>query len=162
MPMAGWPSAAALATTSPTRAAPSSIENSVCTCRWVKESANAHASAAVHSRSTPFIPRLGMKSQWCDSGVDCSATRPLQVGAGTHITAGSGRRSGAGRQLAPHPLELLAGGHLLGEERRLDAVEQALQPAHELGLGDPQLHLGGRASLAEGEGQAAQLLLQIG
>ena len=37
MPTAGWPSAAALATTSPTRAAPSSIENSVCTCRWVNE-----------------------------------------------------------------------------------------------------------------------------
>ena len=38
MPTAGWPSAAAAATTSPTRAAPSSIENSVCRCRWVNES----------------------------------------------------------------------------------------------------------------------------
>jgi hypothetical protein len=38
MPMAGWPSAAAAATTSSTRAAPSSIEYSVCTCRWVNES----------------------------------------------------------------------------------------------------------------------------
>ena len=37
MPSAGWPSAAAAATTSPIRAAPSSIENSVCTCRWVNE-----------------------------------------------------------------------------------------------------------------------------
>ena len=38
MPTAGWPSAAAAATTSSTRAAPSSIENSVCRWRWVKES----------------------------------------------------------------------------------------------------------------------------
>ena len=30
MPIAGWPSATAAATTSPIRAAPSSIENSVC------------------------------------------------------------------------------------------------------------------------------------
>ena len=42
-------------------------------------------------------------------------------------------------------LELLAGGHLLGEQRRLDAVEDALQPADQLGLGDPQLGVGGRS-----------------
>ena len=36
IPIAGWPSAAAAATTSSTRAAPSSIEYSVWTWRWVK------------------------------------------------------------------------------------------------------------------------------
>ncbi len=37
MPSAGWPSAAAAATSSSTRAAPSSIEYSVWTCRWVND-----------------------------------------------------------------------------------------------------------------------------
>ena len=40
-----------------------------------------------------------------------------------------------------HLLELRACRHLLGVDRRLDAVEQALEPADELGLGDPQLGL---------------------
>ena len=40
MPSAGWPSATALATSSSRRAAPSSIENSVWTWRWVNESPN--------------------------------------------------------------------------------------------------------------------------
>ena len=37
IPTAGWPSAAAVATTSAIRAAPSSIENSVCRCRCTNE-----------------------------------------------------------------------------------------------------------------------------
>ncbi len=37
IPIAGWPSAAARAMTSGIRAAPSSIENSVCWCRWVND-----------------------------------------------------------------------------------------------------------------------------
>src|ERR1700722_15252036 len=41
IPMAGCPSAAALAITCPTLAAPSSIENSVCKCRWVNDAATA-------------------------------------------------------------------------------------------------------------------------
>ncbi len=40
MPTAGWPSAAAVATTSAMRAAPSSIENSVCRWRWTNDLAN--------------------------------------------------------------------------------------------------------------------------
>ena len=40
IPIAGWPSATALATSSSSRAAPSSIENSVWTWRWVNESPN--------------------------------------------------------------------------------------------------------------------------
>ncbi len=39
MPSAGWPSATAAATRSFTRAAPSSIENSVWVCRWVNDRA---------------------------------------------------------------------------------------------------------------------------
>ena len=54
----------------------------------------------------------------------------------------------AGRQRpAPHLLQLRPRRHLLGEQRRLDAVEQPLQPADELGLRDPQLGLAtGRVS----------------
>ncbi len=37
IPIAGWPSFAAAATTSPIRDAPSSIEYSVCTWRWTND-----------------------------------------------------------------------------------------------------------------------------
>ena len=53
------------------------------------------------------------------------------------------------RQAAADLLELGAGGHLLGVDRGLDAVEEALEPADQLGLGDPQLALGGRLVLGE-------------
>ena len=42
---------------------------------------------------------------------------------------------------AAHLVELLLRRRLLGEEGRLDAVEQALEPADELGLGEAQLRL---------------------
>ena len=61
-----------------------------------------------------------------------------------------------------HPLELLAGGDLLGEQRGLDAVEQALQPADQLRLGDPQLAVGRDHAVLERQGEVAQLVLQIG
>jgi len=48
MARAGWPSAFAAATASPTRAAPSSIENSVWLCRWTKDTSLARF---------PLIPR---------------------------------------------------------------------------------------------------------
>ena len=43
-----------------------------------------------------------------------------------------------------HLLELLLGHRLLREQRRLDAVEQPLEPADELGLREPQLGLARR------------------
>ena len=58
-------------------------------------------------------------------------------------------RRRARRQAPAHLLQLGAGRHLLGEQRRLDAVEQALQPADELGLRDPQLGVGRDAVLGE-------------
>jgi hypothetical protein len=69
--------------------------------------------------------------------------------------------AGALRELAPHLLELLAGGHLLGEERGLDAVEQPFEPPDQLGLRDAQLDIGRRGVLAEGEGQPGELLLEV-
>ena len=50
-----------------------------------------------------------------------------------------------GGQRAAHLLELRPRGHLLGVDRGLDAVEEALEPADQLGLGDPQLGVGRRA-----------------
>ena len=73
----------------------------------------------------------------------------------------SGTGLHAGRELAPHLLELLAGRHLLGEQRGLDAVEQALEPPHQLGLGDPQLGLG-RASPTRTAGPGWPARRQVG
>src|SRR5215470_508285 len=56
----------------------------------------------------------------------------------------------AGRQrAAPHLLQLNPGGHLLGKQRGLDTVEQALQPAHQLSLRDPQLRVRRRVLVVE-------------
>ena len=68
----------------------------------------------------------------------------------------------AGRERAAHLLELGAGGHLLGVDRGLDAVEQPLEPADQLRLRDPQLGLGGSAVLGERQGQPVELLDQLG
>jgi hypothetical protein len=65
-------------------------------------------------------------------------------------------------ELAAHLLELVARRHLLGEQRGLDAVEQALEPADELGLGDAQLGVAGRGGLAERDGHPLQLGAQVG
>src|SRR6478609_1490485 len=68
----------------------------------------------------------------------------------------------AGRECPTHLLELGTRGHLLGVDRGLDAVEEALEPAHELGLRDPQLSLGRRALLGERQRQPLELLDQLG
>ena len=83
-----------------------------------------------------------------------ATSAPLQVGARTLLL-------GAPGQLATHVLELLAGGHLLGEQRGLDAVEEALEPADELGLRQPQLDLGRRAVADEREGEALELVTEV-
>src|SRR4051794_8149489 len=51
------------------------------------------------------------------------------------------RRHPAGRKRPAHLLELRACRHLLGVDRRLDAVEETLEPADQLGLRDAQLGL---------------------
>jgi hypothetical protein len=68
----------------------------------------------------------------------------------------------ARQRLPPDFLELGAGGHLLGEQRGLDAVEHALQPAHQLGLGDPQLGVRRRLALGERQRDPLQLVAQLG
>ena len=61
--IAGWPSATAAATTSSTRAAPSSIEYSVWLCRWANESPffpvlSLASTTLAHSLSTGFVHSL--------------------------------------------------------------------------------------------------------
>ena len=72
------------------------------------------------------------------------------------------RRHHPRRQRAAHLLELGPGRHLLGEQRGLDAVEQALQPAHQLGLGDPQLGVARYLVLGERQRQPLELVDELG
>ena len=66
-----------------------------------------------------------------------------------------------GGQPAPHLLQLRPRRHLLGEQRRLDALEQALQPADQLGLRDPQLGVAGGGVVGERRAQPVQLVAQL-
>ena len=68
----------------------------------------------------------------------------------------------AGRQGAPHLLELSPGRHLLSKQRGLDPVEQPLQPADQLRLGDPQLSLAGQIVLSERQREPLKLGNQLG
>jgi len=68
----------------------------------------------------------------------------------------------SGRQGPPDLLELLLRCHLLGEQCRLDAVEQPLEPPHELGLGDAELGVGRRFVLVEGQRDPLELVDQLG
>lgn len=66
-----------------------------------------------------------------------------------------------GERALAHLFQLGAGGHLLGEQRGLDAVEQPLQPAHQLRLGDAQFGVRRRGVLVEGQGEAVEFLTQF-
>ena len=66
-------------------------------------------------------------------------------------------RGPAHRQRPTHLLQLSAGRHLLGEQSRLAAVEQPLEPADQLRLGDPQLGVARRRVLTEGKRDPLQL-----
>ena len=63
--------------------------------------------------------------------------------------------------LAPHLLELGARSHLLREERGLDSVEEPLEPAHELGLGNAQLRFARDRLVGEGEGEALEFIHEL-
>src|SRR4051812_35531364 len=64
-------------------------------------------------------------------------------------------------QRPAHLLELRAGRHLLGVDRGLDAVEEPLEPADELGLRDPELGVRRRGVLGEGQRESLELLDQL-
>src|SRR5688572_2334658 len=109
-----------------------------------------HAADRVSPRASATTSRItcaGRRRPWTRrrrrAGTRSWTTPPpsqLEVGA----RAGGDAALGARRQAAlPELLELLAGLHLLREQRRLDPVEQPLEPPDQLGLGDAELGLGG-------------------
>ncbi len=79
--------------------------------------------------------------------------RPAEVRAGRAVA----RLEGA--PLA-HLLELLLGLHLLGEQRRLDAVEEPFEPADELRLRDAQLGVARRVA-RERQRDVVELLAEV-
>ena len=111
-------------------------------------------------RSKPAVPdgsRAGRrlaKAQRPASGAARGTSRTTRAGRGRLGRSGrlrlAGHRAEPGGQPAAHLLELRAGGHLLGVDRGLDAVEEPLEPADQLGLGDPQLALRGSRSSEKG------------
>ena len=122
---------------------------------------------------TPSSPRRRPGSGGCaTAGLGPSGIRPRRArcrrsqvrarGPGRRRALLGGPGDDAGRQRPAHLLELRPGGHLLGEQGGLDAVEQALQPADQLGLGDPQLGLARRVVLGERQREPLELLDQFG
>src|SRR5699024_10463007 len=63
-----------------------------------------------------------------------------------------------GRKCAAHLHQLVLRRHLLGHQRRLDPVEQSLQPANQLSLGDAELGVGGGAVIGERQRDPKQFL----
>src|SRR5215213_5304993 len=147
MPTAGCPSAAAVATTSPMRAAPSSIENSVCRWRCTNDLANATAPRSSPTLSTSH-PQAVDESHGCSSTTLARAAggRSSSGGHERHLHLGGGDRSVRAdevrlvRQRRVDEAHALArrehdvadaavdGGHGIGTEPPL--VEQLLAPEH--------------------------------
>src|SRR3954469_5522842 len=89
-----------------------------------------------------------------------SGERASQGGAGRLALR---RRLRSDRQrAAAHLLQLRPRRHLLGEQRRLDAVEQPFVRAEEGGLRDPQLGVARPRLVAERQLQPVELLTQPG
>ena len=95
-----------------------------------------------------------------DTRVEPTGTEVLTRAADATTSAGPATLAGRQRSL-PHLFQLRAGGHLLREQRGLDAVEQPLQPADQLGLGDPQFRVGRCGVLGERQGQPLELVTQL-
>src|SRR3954469_25504999 len=110
MPSAGCPSATALATISSRRAAPSSIENSVWTWRWVNESDMAGGTTLPHDPG---------ESQWC--GLRTYPAREKRV----QILGVTSRRVRGPRRVRDTCRDDPAGA----EPGRLDASAAASPPA---------------------------------
>ena len=107
MPSAGWPSATAAATKSPTRAAPSNMENSVCVCRCVNDRSDT---------GPPLVVVLTPVSFVRDSAIYPAAARRRLTVVGSRHSKIRARAAGLARRGKPalaHLLELGPGGHLL-------------------------------------------------
>ena len=121
IPIAGWPSATALATSSSSRAAPSSIENSVWTWRWVNESPTVIDSVGEsHERDSrtyqsrrprdPSATGRDLADRWPECGSadvrgTCRGGRAWAAGicagaTGRRVAAGASARAAGGRRAA--------------------------------------------------------------
>src|SRR6516165_9865805 len=78
MPSAGWPSATAAATSSPTRAAPSSMENSVWVCRCVNDRSDTGPPFATNLHRCDSLPGLPTLSRWAGPEDDRSGHLVVQ------------------------------------------------------------------------------------
>src|SRR5687767_6698779 len=74
IPRAGWPSAAAAATTSSTRDAPSSIEYSVCTWQWQKLPSTGPPQRSVHTLWTNYT--AGIRQYMTAAGPGSASVGP--------------------------------------------------------------------------------------
>src|SRR5579884_822157 len=101
------------------------MENSVCRCRWAKEltvrppppsSRWPHPQAVENYMAVTRQLRVAQPP----------ARRALQKGAGAGAVGDPVGRGG--QAPAAHLLQLGPGGHLLGEQRGLDPLEQPLEP----------------------------------
>ena len=81
--------------------------------------------------------------------------------AGNVPVTGGRVAAGARGKGSPHLGDLGLRGHLLGEQRCLDAVEEAFEPADELRLRDAELSVR-RGLLAEGKRDALELVGELG
>src|SRR5580704_9860342 len=107
MPSAGWPSATAAATRSPTRAAPSNMENSVWVCRCVNDRSDT---------GPPLVVVLTPVSFVRDSAIYSAAASRREIAGGwrdSKVGARPARLACRGKPPLAHLLELGSGGHLL-------------------------------------------------
>src|SRR5271163_152047 len=157
MPRAGWPSATAAATKSPTRAAPSSMENSVWVCRCVNDRSDTGPPFATSCETYTCVIHPGPSNLPAAPSGRATDAQPRH----SEVGAGPPRLACRGQSALAHLLELGPGGHLLGHQRRLNAVEESFEPADELRLCDAQLGIA-RRFVPEGWRHTLELGHQIG
>ena len=87
--------------------------------------------------------------------------RSSQVGPRTHVGPRFPVRRSRLQLAAAHPGQLLLSGHLLGEQRGLNSLDETLEPTHQLSLGDPKLVGAGGCILGKRQSQTAQFLTQV-
>src|ERR671919_579296 len=104
------------------------------------------------SRTVPWTKPITHQNAWPGPRRTIQVTRPHSVTRPNAPTMAE--------PAAPNLLEGRLGLHVLGPQRGLDAVEQSLEPAKKLRLGNAYLRLAGRVVQRPHEG--AQLLLEIG
>ena len=122
----------------------------------------ASAVRARRRRASRAAARRGARAS-CRGSTAACGTASLAQGPAvlTGTRSARRRRGGCSMRTPAHLVELALRRGLLREQGGLDAVEQTLEPADELGLGEAQLRLG-RCLAGEREDDLVELLLEIG